>query len=148
MPGSCCFPVRETETPREASLSKMLSCTTVYYDGSCPLCRAEIRHYRKLDNDRRLLLVDVTKSARPLPEDISAETLLARFHVMRADGAVLSGARAFALVWHQLPGWRVIGRIASLPGVVHILELCYRAFLPARRPLARIVGRFGSTAGR
>ncbi|MBO6520109.1 MAG: DUF393 domain-containing protein [Rhodospirillales bacterium] len=118
------------------------------YDGDCPLCRAEIRHYRSLDDDGRLNLVDVSKNTASLPEDIPAEMLLARFHVERADGVRLSGAQAFAHVWCELPGWQVIGRIASLPGMVHLLEICYRAFLPVRRPLARIVGRFVETAAR
>lgn len=36
------------------------SRTTLYFDGECPLCRAEIAHYRRRDKDRTLCFVDVS----------------------------------------------------------------------------------------
>lgn len=57
---------------------------------------------------------------------------LARFHVQRADGQVLSGAEAFVALWSALPGWRWLGRVAALPGVTPVMEVLYRLFLRVR----------------
>jgi hypothetical protein len=54
-------------------------------------------------------------------------------HVRLPDGHLLSGARAFAALWQALPAFRIAGRAAALPGVVHGLEWGYRGFLRLRR---------------
>jgi predicted DCC family thiol-disulfide oxidoreductase YuxK len=108
---------------------------TVFFDGSCPLCTAEIDLYRQDDNDRVLDLVDVSAPNALLPAGLDRSVARARFHVQSRDGILLSGAAAFAEIWRNLPRWRHLGRIATLPGVPSILEACYRAFLPIR-PLA------------
>jgi hypothetical protein len=54
---------------------------------------------------------------------------------------VQSGARGFIALWLSLPGWRWLGRIASVPPMPHLLELMYRAFLPVRPFLQRLLNR-------
>lgn len=49
-----------------------------------------------------------------------------------AGGEIKSGAAAFAELWTWLPAFAWAGRLARLPGIVHVLELAYRAFLPVR----------------
>lgn len=105
---------------------------TVYYDGSCPLCRAEIDHYRKQDSDSKLIFHDVSCVDRPLEADLSRTQAMRRFHVRRPDGDLVSGASAFVSLWTQLPRWRWVARIATVPGVLPILEVAYRIFLPIR----------------
>lgn len=116
-----------------------MSKTTIYFDGDCPLCRAEIAHYEKQDEEGVLRLVNVADPETALPDGADREAALARFHVATETGQVVSGAAAFVEVWAKLPGWRWLARIAKVPGVVAILELGYRAFLPIR-PL--IVGLY------
>jgi predicted DCC family thiol-disulfide oxidoreductase YuxK len=113
---------------------------TVYFDGACPLCRAEIGHYRRTDRDGALCFVDVSESAAVLPDGMTRQQAMARFHVQAGDGRVVSGAAGFVEVWRHLPRWRWAARIASLPGVTAVLELGYRMFLPIRPALARGVG--------
>jgi predicted DCC family thiol-disulfide oxidoreductase YuxK len=115
--------------------------STVFFDGSCPLCRAEIGHYRRGDRAGALCFVDVSETGAAMPEGISQERAMARFHVGSADGRVLSGAAAFVEVWTRLPRWRWAARAASLPGVLGALELGYRLFLPVRPFIARAVAR-------
>ncbi|MFN3448354.1 MAG: thiol-disulfide oxidoreductase DCC family protein [Roseococcus sp.] len=105
---------------------------TVYYDGACPVCAREIALYRQSAGAERLAFVDVSAAGDPAP-DLPRAAALARMHVRRADGTLASGAAAFAVLWQALPGWRLLGRIAALPGVAQALELAYRAFLRARR---------------
>ena len=115
--------------------------TTVYFDGSCPLCRAEIGHYRRSDRDGALCFVDVSGTSGVAPEGVSARQAMERFHVRAADGRLVSGAAAFVEVWARLPRWRWAARVASLPGVLAILEAAYRLFLPLRPRLSRLMAR-------
>lgn len=114
---------------------------TVLYDGSCPLCRAEIGVYRGLPSDTPLCFADVSARGQALPDGLSREQLLARLHVQHADGRVESGARAFLALWATLPGWRWLARLGRLPGVPVLLEGLYRLFLVFRPALQRVVRR-------
>lgn len=116
----------------------------VYYDGACPLCRAEIGLYKRLG--AKAQFCDVAAEAAP-PEGISRAEALKRFHVMDRNGRVRSGARAFAELWKATPGWRCAGRIGALPPFVWIGEGIYRVFLltrPALQALARRSAKAGS----
>jgi predicted DCC family thiol-disulfide oxidoreductase YuxK len=115
--------------------------STVYYDGSCPLCRAEIGYYRRTDDAGALCFVDVSTAAAAPPEGMTQLQAMQRFHVRAGDGRVLSGAAAFIEVWRRLPRWRWAARVASLPGALAVLELGYRLFLPVRPFISRTVAR-------
>ena len=110
---------------------------TVLYDGACPLCRREIGVYRRLPSDQPLCFADVSDTALDLPADVTRQQLLARFHVRRADGQLLSGAAAFIALWATLPVWRWLARLGRLPGMTWVMERAYLAFLPLRPTLQR-----------
>ena len=76
-----------------------------------------------------------------LPEGVTQERAMKRFHVRSSDGRVLSGAAAFVEIWTGLPGWRWAARVASLPGALAALEWGYRSFLPVRPFISRLFGR-------
>ncbi len=122
----------------------MSSCDdrlTVYYDGACPLCRAEIDHYRAQDGAAAIGFRDVAAADADPGEGLTRDRALARFHVRRADGSLVSGAAAFVAIWAVLPRWRWAARIAALPGVTRAMEGGYRLFLPVRPAVSRLVGR-------
>ncbi len=114
--------------------------STVFFDGSCPLCRAEIGYYRRTDQVGALCYIDISEPGSVPPEGITAQQAMKRFHVRSGDGRVLSGAAAFVEVWTRLPRWRWAARTASLPGALITLELCYKTFLPIRPILSRLFG--------
>ncbi len=112
---------------------------TIYHDGSCPLCRKEIAHYRRQSGAERLAFVDVSAPDCEPGANLERQAALSRFHVRLPDGTLRSGAAGFAAVWRQLPAWRWPARVASVPGVLQLLELGYRLFLPLRPRIARVI---------
>lgn len=117
-----------------------LSKSTVYFDGSCPLCRAEIGYYRGKDRAGALCFVDVSEPNARGPEGITQQRAMERFHVRSGNGQIMSGAAAFVEVWARLPGWRWAALAASLPGALSVLEFVYRLFLPVRPFISRVFG--------
>ena len=117
------------------------SKSIVYFDGSCPLCQAEIGYYRRKDQAGALCFLDVSEAGAVTPEGITQQRAMKRFHVRASDGRVLSGAAAFVEVWTRLPKWSWAARAASLPGAMAALEFGYRMFLPIRPFVSRLFGR-------
>lgn len=125
------------------SMSKEIELT-VYYDGACPLCTAEIGHYESREGADKLCFVNIAEADADTGEDLKREAALKRFHVRRSDGSILSGAAAFIEIWAILPGWRWLSKLASIPGMPWALEMIYCGFLPLRPLLSRIATRFGA----
>jgi predicted DCC family thiol-disulfide oxidoreductase YuxK len=104
-------------------------CDTLYYDGACPLCNAEVKRLRDLA-DSRLQLVDVHEIASggvaelserkpegaaerggaPAGADLPGRVALLRnLHYRRSDGTLLSGLDANVAAWQHTrlgPLWR------------------------------------------
>ncbi len=77
-----------------------MTSLTVWHDGDCPLCRAEIALMRRLDTRGAIRFLDATRAdGESCPIDRRA--LLARFHSSE-DGTLLSGAAAFAAMWRAM----------------------------------------------
>ena len=119
---------------------------TVLYDGACPLCRREIGVYRGLQPDTPICFADVSDTAQPLPPGTTRPQLMARFHVLDANGQLLGGAQAFLALWTTLPGWHWLARIGRLPGVAWLMERAYLAFLRFRPALQRWAARLDRPA--
>ncbi|MGJ4903501.1 DUF393 domain-containing protein [Bradyrhizobium sp. HKCCYLS2058] len=115
--------------------------STVYFDGSCPLCRAEIGYYGRTDQAGALCFVDVSEPGAETPDGVTQQQAMARFHVRASDGRLLSGAAAFVEIWRRLPRWCWAARVASMPGALAVLEFGYRLFLPVRPLISRGLGR-------
>lgn len=120
-------------------MSEDAKTLTVYYDGSCPLCRAEIGFYAKREGADQIVFQDVSASASDPAPDLDRETAMGRFHIRTPEGELVSGAAGFFEIWKTLPGWRQLGNLARIPGVVPVAELGYRAFLKLRPLLVRLL---------
>jgi predicted DCC family thiol-disulfide oxidoreductase YuxK len=124
---------------RKTVMSKTRAPMTVYFDGSCPLCRAEVGIYQNADESGAIQWCDVSTEA--LPTGFTRDQAMARFHVRDEAGKMVSGAQAFITLWLGLPRWRWLGRVASIPPLPWVLEGAYRAFLPIRPWLQRVARR-------
>lgn len=108
---------------------------TVWYDGDCPICTAEIGLMRRLDSSSAIAFVDLSL-AGGCPTDRAAR--LARLHAQPRGGAMVSGAAAFVAMWRVLPGLRPLAALASPPPVQWLLERAYLVFLKVRPSLQAI----------
>ncbi|MDP2520096.1 thiol-disulfide oxidoreductase DCC family protein [Shimia thalassica] len=140
-------PTRPPETETSATKASP-DGVTIYYDGSCPLCTAEIDYYKRADTEQKLSLVDVSSERFQGDEQLSRADAMARFHIRMSDGRQVSGARAFVEVWRALPSWRWLARLSRIPGVVQIQEVAYRGFLHLRPLVVRSYTRFTRKAQR
>lgn len=128
-----------------ATGSEPVKCLSVLYDGGCPLCRREISVYqglKPLQRDQQLCWLDVSLPTTVLPLGGNRADYMARFHVQRQDGVMLSGASAFVALWQALPGWRYLAWAVALPGATPLLELVYRGFLQIRPQMQTVARAF------
>lgn len=133
------------ETTPAARDPEAAACT-IYHDGACPLCRAEIALYRRMQPDRPMEFVDVS-TAPPQAQvaaDLTGADAMRRFHVRDPDGRLVSGAEAFGLLWRNYEGFRWLGRLVQVRPIGWIAEGAYRLFLVTVRPLMQRVVRWWS----
>lgn len=100
--------------------------TEVLYNAACPVCSREIDHYAALS----------VRDALPIGyDDLNDPALLARWGIgmddaarrlhVRRDGQTLSGIPAFIALWQDIPRYRWLARIVSLPGVYRLSVWTY-----------------------
>lgn len=107
---------------------------TVCYNGSCPVCAAEIAHYRRLAGEAAgLAFLDVAADPEAAARaGIGGEAGFRRLHAIGADGRVAAGVAAFLAVWDRLPRYRPLARLVRLPLVRPLAEALYeRVLAPA-----------------
>jgi predicted DCC family thiol-disulfide oxidoreductase YuxK len=114
---------------------------TVYFDGSCPLCSREIALYQRSPAAHRLVWVDVSRTSE-LGPGLDCQAAMRRFHVRDAQGRLHHGAAGFARLWRELPGWRWLGRLCTVPPLSWVAEAAYRLLLPLRPRLQRTLQRW------
>jgi predicted DCC family thiol-disulfide oxidoreductase YuxK len=107
---------------------------TVYYDGACPVCSREIAMYQRQPGGESVQWVDVAQCDAPaIGPGLTRQAAMARLHLRRSDGSLVSGARAFAELWRALPRWAWLGRVMGIGPGLWLLEAGYRGFLVLRR---------------
>ena len=109
---------------------------TVWYDGDCPICTAEIGLMRRLDRASAIEFVDLSLPST-CPTDRNAH--LARLHARVRGGPMVDGAAAFVAMWRVLPALQPLAALASPPPVLWLLERAYRLFLRVRPGLQAMV---------
>ena len=113
---------------------------TIYFDGSCPLCRVEITYFKTRMESDDVTFEDVSKTNAQLGPDLDPPQAMARFHARRADGCLVSGPDAFAEIWGRVPGWRWMASLSQRKELRWLFEQAYRVFLKVRPMLVRVLG--------
>ena len=96
----------------------------VYFNNSCKICKAEIDLYKKEKIDQ-INWIDITNNKKAKIEtNKNYKQLIRRLHVEK-DGKIFSGAKAFLLVWKNIPKYRILYSIFSLPIIFQIFSITY-----------------------
>jgi predicted DCC family thiol-disulfide oxidoreductase YuxK len=106
---------------------------TVWYNTKCPVCNAGI------DRQRNRLLHAAQSGAIEFrdinfePEALAhfgavLEDVRRRLHAVDATGALHVGADCAVAIWRCTPGEEWLGRLVSLPGIIHVARFAYNRF--------------------
>lgn len=99
--------------------------TSVLYNGACPVCSAEIRHYAQYANHSGLpIRFDDLTSDALADWGVDADLAARRLHVLH-DGVLTSGIPAFLVLWGQMPRYRWLARVFGLPGIRQAASATY-----------------------
>jgi predicted DCC family thiol-disulfide oxidoreductase YuxK len=114
---------------------------TLYYDGHCGFCRAEMMRLRGWDRAGRIAFVDIAGAGfSPEPLGVSLQALNTELHARTADGRMLAGVDSILAAYTVVgQGWRVLPlRVAVLRPALSAL---YRGFARNRYRLSAWLGR-------
>jgi predicted DCC family thiol-disulfide oxidoreductase YuxK len=106
----------------ETKVSTPKRITTVYYDGTCPMCTAFVGATAAKD-DTQFTLRDATVDT--LPESFTKEAVLREMHVVDGDGVVYTNAEAILRILDTVPYWRRMTWIGRFPVVRTMLPVGY-----------------------
>ena len=99
--------------------------TRILFNAQCPICNAEICHYRSYADRRGILMEFDDLNQTDLSfYGVDQETAARRLHVFH-EGKVISGVSAFEVIWAQLPRYRWLARMVCLPIIHPIGTLLY-----------------------
>lgn len=121
-------------------MSKNLQKLTLFYDGACPLCQAEILFLSRRNQAGLLDFVDIHSDCYdPMRVGVSCEQALAAMYGQYADGTLIHGAAVFPEAYRRanLPflAWLFSRKVAQPP-----LRMGYQFFAKNRHAISRILG--------
>ena len=108
---------------------QVMARDTLYYDGACPICRAEVARLTRFTGDRL-----VVTNIHEMPDTDATPgkaRLLERLHLRTADGAWLTGLDANIRAWRHTP-FRRLWELFELPVLRPLGEWAYEFWLRKR----------------
>lgn len=121
-------------------MDQNLQKLTLFYDGACPLCQAEILFLSGRNQADLLGFVDInSKAYDPLKVGVSCEEALAAMYGQYADGTLINGVTVFPEAYRRadLP---TLAWIFSRKSIQPILRMGYRFFAKNRHAISRLFG--------
>jgi predicted DCC family thiol-disulfide oxidoreductase YuxK len=121
---------------------------TLYFDDSCPLCRAEMAAITRCDPAGRIRLVDCSASGFDDPDcraaAIATADLMRRLHARDAEGRWRVGVPAVAAAYAAV-GLASLGGFLATPPLQPVLARLYGWLADHRQALSRLglTGLFG-----
>lgn len=113
---------------------KTNTCATSYYNGACPVCRTEMRRYKRHAEaaDAPLKWVDISKDENKdalKGFGITQEMAFRRIYVVDEKGVPRAGVEGLAAIWQAIPRWAALGRLTQLPILKPVLAWLYEHVL-------------------
>ncbi len=113
---------------------------TLYYDGQCPLCVAEVEFLQSRNTQGQLAFVDITQADFSQADStISCEAAMAQIHGRTANGQILIGVPVFAVAY-KLAKLPVLAWLLSRRWLMPVLQPAYVLFAKHRQAISRRVG--------
>jgi len=101
----------------------------VFFDGSCPLCRREMNHYRRIDRSGSIQWVDISSDVETLKSyDIPFDWAMRILHAVNKSGQVVVGVSAFVLIWGYLDYYKHLAKIVQFFKLEKVLNYFYQHF--------------------
>ena len=124
----------------QQSLQQSSEMLTIYYDGLCPLCMAEI-HFLTARNRKGLLsFVDISsKEFADAGHPVSCATAMAQIHGRLGNGQLLTGVPVFIEAYRRAD-LRVLVWLLSRAWTRPLLDLGYVWFARYRQSISRVIG--------
>jgi predicted DCC family thiol-disulfide oxidoreductase YuxK len=106
----------------------------LYYDGLCPVCSREVRHYHGIRGAaEQVEFVDYTDPAfDAAAEGLDRQALDRYLHARLPDGRMQVGYDAFVALWRAVPGYGWLARLASHRLLRPLFRLGYGCFAKVR----------------
>ena len=103
----------------------MTNETRVLYNADCPVCSFEINHYAAYSG-REGLAIRFEDLNRDALDDwgLTPDQAARRLYVLK-EGEMLSGIPAFVVLWQDMPRYRWLARVVSVPGVHWLASKTY-----------------------
>ncbi len=106
---------------------------TLFFDGKCSICVAEVDVYRKLDTEHKLAYVDISStlfdaSLIEIPED----RLNKYFNIQLEDGSFVEGVDSFIEIWKRIPKLKLCAKLASFKPIHFVMHITYLIFAEIR----------------
>ncbi len=96
--------------------------TTVYFDGSCPMCTAFVGAINSTEKGSTFSMQDITKDS--IPTNLSKDKIEKEIHIVK-NGAVYKNAEAILGILSEYPAWKGVVWFGSLPLIKQILPIGY-----------------------
>ena len=93
----------------------------VFFNESFSICKKEIDIYKKMEN--KLEWYDINEKESQIT-NLSVDQLSRRLHVMN-QGKLIKGAKAFLVVWFNIPKLNWLYKILKQPILFHIFAFLY-----------------------
>ena len=126
----------------KAPMQSASSQLQVFFDGACPLCSREVRHYDKLDRHDRIQWVDIAAPTFNAPDyGLDPARVQMAMHARTPQGTIVTGVEAFIHIWRALPRSLFTAFMLTLlkiPGMMWCARQFYRRFAKNRY---RLTGR-------
>ena len=98
---------------------------TLYYDGACPLCMAEMRNLMlRNQREQRLRFVDIAAPGFEAPAGVTRDKLARLLHAQAPDGTWLRGVDTFVAMYEAV-GVPWVARALSAPGLRPLADRLY-----------------------
>jgi predicted DCC family thiol-disulfide oxidoreductase YuxK len=111
---------------------------TIYYDGACPLCLAEI-HLLKQHNDRNLLAFIDLQSLDASTAIIDCTLALELIHAKLGDETIIVGPEVFFEAYKRT-NLTLMKYLFSFSVIRYCYAKCYVFFAKYRHPISRAIG--------